>query len=73
MAVISAKHRWNLLEGGRPEDQEGDGILEVCLDQVYYAAGKCIECLVDQWADFSVSGAFYFACRQPIYASIRYS
>jgi hypothetical protein len=71
MAVISAERRWHLLEGGHPEDQEGDGILEVCLDQVYYAAGKCLECLVDQWADFGVIGAFYLACWQPDY--IRYS
>jgi hypothetical protein len=73
MAVIPAEHRWYLLEEGRPEDQEGDGVLEVCLDQVYYAAGKCLECLVDQWADFSVSGAFYFARWQPICTSIRFS
>ena len=25
MAFISAEHRWNLSEGGRPGDQEGDG------------------------------------------------
>jgi hypothetical protein len=49
MAFVSAEHRWNLLEGGRPEDQEGDGVLEVCLDQVSYAAGKWLECLLDQW------------------------
>ena len=71
MAVISAERRWNLLKGGRPEDKEGGDILEVCLDQVYYAAGKCLECLVDQWTDFSVSGALYFACWQPV--CIRYS
>jgi len=56
--VISAERRWNLLEGGRPEDQEGDDILEVCPYQVYYAAEKCLECVVDQWTDFNISGAF---------------
>jgi hypothetical protein len=58
VTVISVESCWNLLEGGRPEDQEGDDILEVCLDQVYYAAGKCFECVVDQWTDFNISGAF---------------